>query len=216
MNKKNFNLLLIGIIVTSVMFSSCKKDDEDSSLNNLQTNETSGTFTDSRDGQTYKWVKIGNQVWMAENLNYDTGNGCWVFNNIIEHAATYGRLYDWETAKTACPAGWHLPTDAEWFDLFDYLGGDSIAGGILKEKGITHWAYPNSAAKDSVGFTALPGGLLSSYGYFCYLKVLAGFWSSTECGFSEAYSRYLSYDDDGVGRDGYGKSYGFSVRCLKD
>lgn len=84
--------------------------------------DTSGTFIDNRDGHVYKWVKIGTQIWMAENLTYDAGSGSWNYFNDPAYA-TYGRLYDWETAKKACPAGWHLPDDSEWTILTDYVGG---------------------------------------------------------------------------------------------
>ena len=81
-----------------------------------------GTFTDSRDGNTYKWIEIGNQIWMAENLNFHANSGCWVYDNNPENADTYGRLYNWETARNVCPDGWHLPSDNEWKELEVYLG----------------------------------------------------------------------------------------------
>jgi len=83
------------------------------------------TFTDPRDGKVYRTVKIGNQVWMAENLNYDApGSKC--YNNNPANAEKYGRLYDWETAKKVCPAGWHLPSNDEWKVLVDFVGGEKL------------------------------------------------------------------------------------------
>ncbi len=136
-----------------------------------------GSFTDPRDGQTYNTVKIGNQWWMAENLNYDADTGSWCYNDNSSNCTTYGRLYDWATALTVAPAGWHLPTDAEWTVLTDYLGGLSVAGGKMKETGTTHWSSPNTGATNESGFTALPGG--SRYypdGAFHHLGYDAIFW----------------------------------------
>src|SRR5690554_1847166 len=137
---------------------------------------TSGTFIDSRDGNEYNWVQIGDQVWMVENLKYlpsvvGPGTGSqttphyYVYGydgtnvadaKATDNYATYGVLYNWTTAMNACPDGWHLPSDAEWTELTDYLGGESVAGGKLKETGTTHWASPNTGATNETGFTALP------------------------------------------------------------
>ena len=90
-------------------------------------------FTDPRDGQTYKTVKIGDQIWLAENLNYDPAAGnSWCYEDDTANCAVYGRLYDWETAKTACPAGWHLPSEDEWDQLIAFLGGEAAAGGKIR------------------------------------------------------------------------------------
>lgn len=113
-----------------------------------------GVFSDTGDGQSYKWVKIGTQVWMAENLNYETKSGSWIYENDIKNANAYGRLYDWKTALEVCPEGWNLPTDREWMILEMYLGmSESKArkkgwrgkneGSKLKEKGTQHWDSPN-------------------------------------------------------------------------
>ncbi len=156
----------------------------------------SGTFTDSRDGKTYKTVKIGTQTWMAENLAYKASSGCSAYNNDQNNVATYGYLYTWEAAKTVCPAGWHLPTDAEWTTLTDYLynfstlGGEDVAGGKMKEAGTTHWASPNTGATNSSGFTALPAGG-SSDGTIGYLGADAHFWSATEYSAAGAWGRGL-------------------------
>jgi uncharacterized protein (TIGR02145 family) len=115
-----------------------------------------------------------------------------------------------------CPAGWHMPTDAEWTTLTTFLGGESVAGGKMKEAGFVHWQSPNTGATNTSGFTALPGGYRYSSGYFYYLTTNATFWSSSESSSSYAWLRYLYYYYEDVYRDYYNKTYGFSGRCLKD
>jgi len=133
------------------------------------------TFTDPRDGKVYKTVKIGNQVWMAENLNYDaSGSKC--YNNDPANAEKYGRLYDWETAKKVCPAGWHLPSEEEWEILIDFVGGAEIAGTKLKAK----FGWNDFNGTDDFGFSALPGGRMS-YG-FCEVGYSGFWWSASEDG----------------------------------
>lgn len=179
-----------------MILSSCEKDEPQSR-----------TFTDSRDGQEYKWIEIGDQIWMAENLNFDAGSGSW--------EGTYGNLYDWETACNVCPDGWHLPYESEWSELSGYLGGNSIAGGKMKETGTTHWNSPNTGATNSSGFSALPGGRFSD-GYFGYLGSLTGFWSSDESYSGKVWSRILDYSNSELGYYYGSKETGFSVRCLSD
>lgn len=147
------NLLLAGSIVISVMLSGYKKDDNTPSNGDDPSTGEKGTFKDNRDGKTYKWVKIGKQVWMAENLNY-TGSGthitdddewpknsnydgwCYYENN-ENYSNTYGVLYQWEAAKIACPVGWHLPTDEEWTQLENYLKENGFSyDGVVGGKGI--------------------------------------------------------------------------------
>jgi uncharacterized protein (TIGR02145 family) len=177
------------------------------------------TFTDSRDGQVYPTVQIGSQCWLQKNMNYSTGNS-WCYDNNSSNCNTYGRLYDWQTALGACPSGWHLPSDAEWTALTDFLGGESIAGGKMKEAGTAHWLSPNTGATNSSGFTALPDGdRLStglSTGSFYHLTSAAYFWSSTEYSSTDAWNRGLSCDYEGVGGDYVYKTYGFSARCVHD
>ncbi len=154
--------------------------------------------------QTYKTVVIGTQTWMAENLNYNPGTGnsaC--YNNQPSNCTAYGRLYDWSTAMGVCPAGWHLPSDAEWTTLTNYVSGSGEAG--TKLKATTGW-NGNSNGTDEYGFSALPGG--SGNG--------GSWWSATEYNSGYAWYRSMYYDDSGVGRLSSTKSYLFSVRCLKD
>ena len=171
---------------------------------------------DPRDGQTYQTVEIGNQTWFAENLNYETSDSWW-YDNSSSNGAIYGRLYTWEAALTACPDGWHLPSDAEWTVLTDYLGGESVAGGKMKEAGYEHWNSPNTGATNSSGFTALPGGIRYTDGSFGHLGRYGDWWSSTEeySGLI-AWYRCLDYDNGQVYRNSDTEPDGYSVRCLKD
>lgn len=173
------------------------------------------TFSDARDGKKYKTVKIGTQIWMAENLNYVTKSGSWCYDNQTGNCDKYGRLYDWETAKKACPSGWHLPSDKEWHTLIDYLGSSAVAGGKLKST--SGWNSPNTGATNESGFSALPGGYLSSFkGSFSNLGADGHWWSSPDSNDSYAWSRFLSYSSESVSKDQGSKEYGFSVRCLRD
>jgi uncharacterized protein (TIGR02145 family) len=181
----------------------------------LKAQSSDNLLTDSRDGKTYKTVKIGTQTWMAENLNYSTKSGSWSYDNQKENCDKYGRLYDWETAKTACPTGWILPSDKEWYTLVDYLGGNSIAGNKLKSK--SGWDSPNSKATNESGFNAVPGGyLVSSKGLFQSKGEQCHWWSSPDTNDSYAWSRFLSSGSSSVSKDQGSKEYGFSVRCMRN
>jgi uncharacterized protein (TIGR02145 family) len=194
-----------------------------------------GTFTDDRDGQQYCYKTIGTQIWMIENLAYlpvvnpgsaDTNTTpCYYVygyngSNVSDAKATanfgtYGVLYNWPAAMTACPSGWHLPTNAEWTTLTTYLGGESIAGGKMKEIVTAHWSSPNTGATNESGFSALPGGNSTSGG-FPTLGGLAYFWSASEVDASLAWGLYLHYNLNGVLRYYDDRSRGFSVRCLQN
>lgn len=216
------------------------------------TSDTSGTFTDSRDGNEYNWVKIGDQVWMAENLAYlpsvnqvasgsedAAGSYYYVYGydgvNVADAKATanyttYGVLYNWtaamagESSSTSnpsgiqgvCPSGWHLPSDAEWTELTDYLGGTSDAGGKLKETGTTHWASPNIGATNETGFTALPGGYRNNNGAFYDFGYSGDWWSATENGATDAWYRNMSTNSSNVYSYSSYKELGLSVRCVRD
>ncbi|MEA3495399.1 MAG: FISUMP domain-containing protein [Bacteroidota bacterium] len=207
-NKKRFMrlaLLLMGVFL--VFAINCSKDDDDNS----------SSFTDSRDSKTYNWVKIGEQVWMAENLAYAPSNGnYWAYDSNDANVETYGYLYDWETACDVCPDGWHLPSDAEWVELTVYLGGKSIAGRKMKEIGTSHWDSPNEKATNKSGFSALPGGVRDNDGTFDYMGHSASFWTSTGNGNSDAWHLRLYYHSGCVYRYDYVKDFGFSVRCIRD
>jgi uncharacterized protein (TIGR02145 family) len=177
--------------------------------------QVASTFTDSRDGKTYKTIEIGTQTWMAENLAYKVSDGCWGYPDNIPKGNLYGLLYSWNTAISVCPEGWHLPSFIEWTTLINFLGGESVAGGKLKESGTVNWPAPNTGANNMSGFTALPGsmrsfdGSVSDPGIGCY------WWSATEDG-SDAKSIVLYGGFDLVSLGSTMKGLGFSVRCIKD
>ena len=189
-------------------------------------------MTDSRDGQTYKTVTLGEQTWFAQDLNYETDNS-WCYGDDPTNCETYGRLYDWEAAKTACPAGWHLASDQEWSTLIKYLDPKAdpsagvmeseIAGGMLKttgtiEDGTGLWKAPNVGANNSSAFSGLPGGARFDDGTFLVMSLHAIYWSSTEYDAKSVWFRILDYGLEGLYRDNSNitKTMGLSVRCLKD
>ena len=171
-----------------------------------------GTLTDTRDGQTYKTVVIGEQTWMADNLNYETENS-YCYDDDPSNCSKYGRLYTWVAATTVCPSGWHLPSTTEWKTLFTAVGGSSTAGTVLKSTG--GW-YNDGNGTYAFGFSALPAGLRNGTGGYYYEGDYAYFWSSTEYYSNYAYSMYLYYGYDFAGLDYYNKDFGRSVRCVKD
>ncbi|MBU2612815.1 MAG: hypothetical protein KKB62_03785 [Nanoarchaeota archaeon] len=138
------------------------------------------TFTDPRDGRTYQTVKIGDQWWFAENLDYNV-SGSVYYNNDPTYSE-YGRLYSWEDAMNACPPGWHLPSKNEWTTMINFIGGYDVAGGKLKETGTIHWNYPNIGATNEYGFSAYGGGYFfsqSGNGNFYKIKEKCCFWTSS-------------------------------------
>lgn len=177
------------------------------------------SLIDSRDGKIYKTISIGNQIWMSENLAYTPTEGkYWSYNDTIHKSAFYGYLYDWETATKVCPCGWHLPSDSEWKRLTDYLGGNQTAGRKLKEAGNTYWNDPstNFKASNESGFTAISGGCRDHNGNFFGIKKVGSWWSSTEDSTEYAWARLMSYSNSIVYTTHNKKSWGFSVRCVKD
>ncbi len=175
---------------------------------------------DGRDGQHYNTVKIGGQTWMAANLNYQTESGSWCYGDDKSNCDKYGRLYDWNTAKTACPKGWHLPSREEWNALVSVAGGDE-AGKALKSA--SGWMYKNISGNgiDRYGFSAMPGGFLSShhsYAYGSFMDAGGGgyWWTADEDGGGKAYYRIIGYADDGMGVLSGEKDDGYSVRCIKE
>jgi len=191
------------------------------------------------DGNVYKTVTIGKQVWMVENLittKYNDGKTiplvtdntawtdlstpayCWNNNDATTYKNTYGALYNWYTVNTnkLCPKGWRIPSDAEWTTLTTYLGGEGVVGGKLKETGTTHWKRPNLKATNSSGFTARAGGGRHEDEKFYDLGSKGYWWSSTEEGEANAWCFELQYAIRSINRLGSRKPSDWSIRCLRN
>jgi uncharacterized protein (TIGR02145 family) len=193
------------------------------------------------DGNVYNTVKIGDQVWMTQNLkttrfydniripqvadnsawaNLTTPGWCWYANDEFGNGPVYGALYNWFAVSTdkLCPNGWHVPSEKEWIILSYYLGGDSIASGKLKEVGADHWSTPNAGASNEFGFTALPGGYRTGLvaGSFRTKKYYGWWWTATETDEIGARARLLTYDASEIAAGSGLKKNGYSVRCVKD
>ena len=201
------------------------------------------SITDS-EGNTYKTVTIGTQQWMAENLKvtkYNDGidipnitdntqwfqltTGAWAYyNNDVTYNVKYGKLYNWYAVsptvngnKNVCPTGWHVPTDTEWTVLTDYLGGETVAGGKMKEVGTTSWNSPNTDATNTSLFTGLPGGNRYKDGSYNSIGIFGNWWSSSEYKPDISWYRSLYYFSCNTYRNvSNEKDYGLSVRCLRD
>ena len=195
----------------------CIKDDDESvplavpCKTETEDNCEYGTLSDSRDGQTYKTVKIGDQVWMAENLNYENGNSM-CYSDGSTKCGKSGRIYTWDAAKEVCPSGWHLPDTTEWAALFSAVGTRGMAGRNLKST--TGWADDGNGV-DAYGFSVLPIAFWD-VSEFIARDEFAMFWSSTEVDSDEAELQefYMSYDS--VLHGSFSKKMALSVRCLKD
>jgi len=171
--------------------------------------ESKGEFIDGRDNRTYKYVAIGTQMWMAENLRYETSNTkC--YDNDPENCRIFGILYDWNTARVICPSGWHLPDDTEWLTLRHFATDTKLMANS------SLWLY--NIGTDDFGFTALPGGHYRYEGYFLTIYEEAIFWSATT-GSAEgsAHVHILTYKS-GIKEIGglYTDNSWANVRCIKD
>lgn len=179
------------------------------------------TFTDPRDGKVYKIIKIGGQVWLAENLNFAVQDS-WCYDNNSENCQIYGRLYTWDAAMNACPEGWHLPSEYDWGKLVNFLGGESIAGGKLKSTGTIEngeglWHQPNFGASNESGFFGLPGGIRHWEKDYFWMKGEEGFfWSSSDLDSDIGLARELDYKYGNIFKDEALKSHGMSCRCIQN
>ncbi|MEZ5196380.1 MAG: fibrobacter succinogenes major paralogous domain-containing protein [Bacteroidales bacterium] len=177
-------------------------------------------MTDSRDGQEYEIVKIGNQVWMAENLNYRTSNGSYCYDNKLFNCDKYGRLYKWEVALKACPRGWQLPSKNDWEELIDYVWGSRGDGFALKsEEG---WKN-NGDGADQYGFSALPAGRYARFFLgeksplsFDFVGEYTDWWTGSEYNSGNSWVYSMTYDLDDVFNYFLNKDHAYSVRCVKD
>ena len=229
------------MLLAAILFCQCEKDDEKDNGNNKFTGD-SGIFTDPRDDREYEWVRIGDQIWMAENLTATQLNDgsaiplvedgeawmnaglsaspayCWYQHDEENYRDDFGALYNWYTVATGklCPEGWHVPSDQDWKVLTDYLGGEDVAAGKMKATGTEYWMDPNTAATNESGFTALPGGSRSpdGDGFFGMGEYAAFLTSNPED--ADLPWRLLYYDTGEMVRDYDPESAAFSVRCLRD
>jgi len=194
-------------------------------------------------GRSYPVIQIGSQVWMGSNLKvwkFNDGKviqsygNPFVWDTLVIPAmtwyndngymdTTWGCLYNWYAVNTGklAPAGWHVPTDSEWTTLVDYLGGNEVAGGLMKSTGIMGtgnglWASPNLGATNSSRFGGLPAGDRGHEGNYYDLNQFGSFWTSTEKDVSYAWYRMLSYNNAAARRTYDNKTFGFSVRCIRD
>jgi len=233
MNKYFITGLLLIVLV--ILINACSTEDY-GNYGSLTIEK--GTFQDPRDGKTYETVKINNQVWMAENLDYSTSDGSWCYDDDLSNCETYGRLYNWNTAMDICPEGWHLPTDREWGDLEISLGMDSNSaynGQIVRgtDQGLklkAEWSWVNRFdGNDGNGtnesqFSGLATGrrdhIIMANGDeiigFVQMGSITHFWTSTQVDNVDAWQRVLDSEWDGSYRGGNPKTGAVSVRCLKD
>ena len=225
----------LTLLTFMLLFAACEKDPFEAS---------SGTFTDERDGRAYKWVKIGDQIWMAENLAYvpyvcalESQCGIWIYGYDGEGSYgtnyhTYGALYDWETAMEVCPEGWHLPSDEEWMELERYLGmkekeidlracrgSDVNIGGKLAATGNNYWSE-SFVRTNETGFTALPGGERNIWNvedmfHFKSINSISTFWTSSDFDEKHAINRTI-VNGGCIDRMIEFKNAGFSIRCIKN
>ncbi len=218
-------ILLLGVLL--IIDICCKKEEK-----------PPDPVTDV-EGNTYKTVRIGNQVWMAENLKTTKFNDgtdiplitndttwenttapgyCWYNNDMATYRDTYGAIYNGFTADTAkiCPAGWHVPAKEEWDQLRTFLGDTVNGGGKLKEAGTVHWLVPNKEATNISGFTALPAGIRYFEGSFASILHYTCYWSSADSSTIDQLYISLYYGDAIFNISHSAKTDGFSIRCLKD
>jgi len=240
--------LFLLLMVLGVMFAYCSKDDSDDGV-------VPNEFKDPRDGTVYKTVQIGDQVWMAENLRAtkysngdpipnvtsdsqwgDLSSGAYcAYDNDESNAETYGYLYNWyavNDSRGLAPEGWHVPTDAEWTELEEYLiangynydgstTGDKIGKSFASTSGWKTSSETGDIGNDqqsnnTTGFSALPGGYRGGNGTFGNLTGNAVFWSSSEYDTGSTWCRDLTYGREDLDRNYYYKQGGFSIRCLRD
>lgn len=229
---KTFKISFIALIF---LILSCSKDDEPTPAPAPILDPTSVTDID---GNIYPVLKICGKFWMTENLRttkYNDGGiiptglsntgwaettigACAIYGDVVANNIIYGKLYNWYAANNIklAPTGWHVASDAEWTSLVECLGGTSVAGGKMKStSGL--WVAPNTGATNSSGFNCLPGGfksyLSASYGL---LGSSANFWGSNQRNLTQGEYLDLRANFASVSLNGANKTFGYSVRCLKD
>jgi uncharacterized protein (TIGR02145 family) len=237
---------IIYTILSITMLTACKKETTQANNNTSNTTSSIakyGNGVTDIDGNKYKTAIIGKQEWMAENLKvskYNDGTiipnitdktkeqgdttGAWsYYNNDSTYNSKYGKLYNWFAVspttngnKNVCPTGWHVPTNDEWTVLTDYLGGENVSGGKMREVGTLNWNTPNTDATNESLFSALPGGLRYFDGIYAYIGRHGYWWSSTVYNKSSAWLLVMNHDDSYAFKRQDLKLNGYSIRCIKD
>jgi uncharacterized protein (TIGR02145 family) len=231
MKHLHFFIILLALSGFSLITTSCRQQ-------NIEFPERVNDI----DGNSYRTVTIGKQVWFAENLkttrlndgtpivNLQGNNDwiltqepafCWFNNDFEKYGISYGNLYNWYAVNTGklSPEGWHIPTTDEWDTLVKYHGNGEFSGDILKEKGTAHWVAPNESALNSFGFTALPGGYrngVNDSGSFYGIGKHGLWWSSSQGNPTSSFGRRIDYNRSYMVTECFIKELGFSVRCVKD
>jgi uncharacterized protein (TIGR02145 family) len=209
----------------------------------LEAKKADKTTINDIEGISYEVVKIGNQVWMAENLKttkYNDGKtipnvtkrkkwsnltrGAWCYyDNNADNNEKYGKLYNWYAVskttngnRNVCPTGWHVPSDAEWTVLTEYLGGEYCAGGKMQAVGTTSWKGSNTETTNTSLYTGLPGGYRNVNGNYVDIGNVGVWWSSTEDYNGSAWTRHLYNSKGRAHRFNRIWRYGVSVRCMRD
>lgn len=222
--KKTTQFIFVPILIFWILFlSSCEKD------------KGNGLPTDG-DGNEYDTVVIGTQIWLKQELrttkliyglsikletdpskwySVSAPAYCW-YDNVEDSQSPYGAIYNWRAASSGalCPNGWHVPTIEEWTTLINYLGGEGIAGGKLKETGTLHWVSNDEGATNETGFTALPGGERAWNGDFHMRGFAVTWWTSTP-GYNDAAYCVGIGGGSHIGSSPMPSEAGFSVRCVK-
>jgi uncharacterized protein (TIGR02145 family) len=240
---KHFIKLRIALLVFTfaITLNGCKKE-ESKPISPIVFNPglEYETITD-QDGNVYKTIIIGTQTWMVENLrtiHYRNGETIpkvtdkTVWSNLTTDAYSsynnttdadsltiFGGLYNWYAAtdsRNLAPEGWHIPTHSDWVTLINYLGGDTIAGGKMKEIGTKHWLTPNGSATNESGFSALPSGYRHGDGSYYNLERGGSFWTNEPSNNGKVWQYDLSYFHSRIGYFEFDPKYGFSIRCVKD
>jgi uncharacterized protein (TIGR02145 family) len=218
-------LIIASILIISF---SCQKE----------TDKPPGPVLDF-EGNSYKTIKAGTHVWMAENLRsikFNDGTDiskvsgsmqwkniiapgyCWYNNDSISNSTIYGALYNGYAVNSGklCPTGWHIPAIDEWQQLKEFITDTISDGGKLKEAGTIHWMAPNYGSTNSSGFTALPSGFRFIDGSYTAIYYYTGFWTATEIGSDNQWFVGLYYGDASATLSSVSQKYGLSVRCVKD
>ncbi len=221
----------LALVLSAGMLAGCKKD----KVNPTPT-PVPVVMTDI-DGNVYPTITVGGMVWTSENLRTTrykdgtaivtgldvsnwirtTGGAYSVYGDLPANNTTYGKLYNWAAVHTGllAPAGWHVPSQAEWTALVASLGGSGMAGGKLKSTSVL-WIAPNVGADNSSGFGGLPGGYRGTTGLYATLGNTGFWWSTTERNTTQA--NYTSLDNGYTSSfsNGATKTFGYSIRCVRD